>query len=133
MKAEISLTNGEKSPMTVYAGFAFSPSMLTAGSTSVVEFKPVTVDGVKALLADGYLSVCNPSHQVTLDAVHKKYGIQLDVPAVAPRVLLSQGDQLVVFSVSGLPRLGGDRYEYSEEEIASASLNLVLVTVTTQG
>ena len=62
----------------------------------------------------------NPSHAATIAAMQSRYGIDVPIPATPPRVVLNQGDSVIVMGVRGLPRLT-DRHEYTEEEIASAT------------
>lgn len=103
----------------LYFSFAIADSMFSSSATLVK--KSITAQEAKELLTDGYESACNPSHRATLNALSARYGITVDVPDVAPKVSLAQGDSVLVFSVRGLPRLGADRHEYTSEEVASAT------------
>ena len=51
------------------------------------------------------------------------------MPEKAPKVALGLGDSIVVMQINGLPRLGGDRHEYTEVEVAQATFTFCLWTV----
>lgn len=111
----------------VYFGLAMSDSMFP--SDCLVKREPLTLEALKALLVEGNVEVClNSSHAATITAMEVKYGITVAVPAAPPKVALSKGDKLALFSVRGLPRLT-DRHEYTEEEIASSTFVFGLWTV----
>ena len=104
--------------MTKFFGFALADSMFSGDCA--IQRKVLTADEVKAMA--GELTPClNPSHQATIDAMRKRYGIDVAIPEIPPRVSLGVGDSVVVMGVRGLPRLT-DRHEYTEEEIAQALL-----------
>ena len=99
-------------------GFALADSMF-AGDV-VIHRRPLTVDEVKKLVAEGVVSCFNPSHKPTIDAMRSRYGIDCAIPAIPPKVELRPGDSMVMMGVRGLPRLV-DRHEYTAEEISAAS------------
>ena len=112
---------------TMYFGFGISDSMFTGDVT--VTRKEITDPGyVDYLLRNPNSAYCeklvsclNPSHQATIDAMVKRYGISsVEIPEVAPRVSLEPGDVVIVMSPRGLPRLQ-DRHEYTDEEIEKAT------------
>jgi len=108
---------------TVYVGLALSDSMFPVGCNCTR--LPLQVDAAKAAIARAkergeLVSCCNSSHVATLTALKTRFGIELDAPAVPPKVKLQSGDKLIVFSTVGLQRLT-DRHEYTEAEIAGAS------------
>lgn len=105
--------------MATYFGFAVSDSMFNGDveiSRSVLD-----IEAVKFLVRQGVVPCLNPSHVATIAAMRSRYGIDVEIPEKAPQVSLEIGDRLIVMGVRGLPRLGADRHEYSEQEIASAS------------
>ena len=105
----------------VYFGFAVSDSMFSGDvelSRGVLD-----VEAVKLLVRQGVIPCINPSHVPTIRAMREKFGIDIPVPEKAPIVNLSEGERLIVMSVRGLPRLGADRHEYSQEEIDSATFS----------
>jgi hypothetical protein len=111
---------------TTYFGFALADSMF-AGDC-VIRRRVLSVEQVKALVAEGVQSCCNPSHQATIDAMRQRYGIDVPIPATPPRVALSPGDSVIVMGVRGLPRLT-DRHEYTPAEIAKAEFAFAIYTV----
>jgi hypothetical protein len=92
--------------------------MFADGTT--VTRKVVNVETVRRLVAAGVTPAINPSHKATIDAMTSRYGIEISIPEVAPKVALNTGDQMIVMSVRGLPRLEG-RHEYTDEEIEAAT------------
>jgi hypothetical protein len=112
--------------MKTYFGFALADSMFV-GNCQITR-RSVSVDEVKAMVAQGVESCCNPSHSATIDAMRSRFGIDVSVPETPPRVALGSGDSIVVMGVRGLPRLT-DRHEYTEEEIASATFTFAMYAV----
>jgi uncharacterized protein (DUF302 family) len=98
-----------------YFGFAVADSMFS-GNVTVRRTVNVNLAG---FFATDVISCCNPSHAATLAAAKSRFGIDLPIPESPPKVALTSGDELLVMSVRGLPRLT-DRREYTEEEIARA-------------
>ncbi len=114
--------------MTRYFGFAIADGMFPAECT--VTRQGINVENVMNILAEGYVSCCNPQHKTTLSAAKARFGLDIVVPESAPQVRLVPGDEVVVMSVRGLPRLEENRHEYTEEEIASAKFVFGIWTVT---
>jgi len=110
-----------------YFGFAIADGMFPP--TASVTRRPVTVDEVRELLASGYSSCCNPQHKSTLLAAKARYGLDITVPEKAPLVSLKPGDQVIVMSVRGLPRLEENRHEYTDAEVEKANFVFGLWTV----
>jgi len=110
----------------IFIGLALADSMFNGDC--VITRNAVGVEEVRAILADGYSSCCNPSHQATLTALKSRYGLDLVVPETPPKVSLNTGDRVVVLSVRGLPRLT-DRHEYTEAEVASATFAFSVYSV----
>lgn len=112
---------------TVFFGFALADSMF-AGDCEIKRTS-LSAEDVKKLAEAGSLTPClNPSHQATISAAKQRYGIEVEIPEVPPRVSVGSGDSVIVMGVRGLPRLT-DRHEYTEEEIASASFSFSQYTV----
>ena len=104
---------------TKYFGFALADSMFSGDVT--ITRRTLQHEEVRAMAEEGALTPClNPSHQATIDAMRKRFGIDVSIPAIPPKVLLGSGDSVVVMGVRGLPRLT-DRHEYTDEEISSAT------------
>jgi len=109
-----------------YFGFALADSMFV-GDCNITR-RTIPVEEVKALVAQGVESCCNPSHEATINAMRSRFGIDVAIPETPPRVSLNTGDSIVVMGVRGLPRLT-DRHEYTEEEVASATFSFSEYTV----
>jgi len=108
--------------MTMYFSFAISDSMFSSDCSVVRRsIDPEYVKVVKDMLCGDYVSALNPSHIPTIKAAKERFDLDLKVPEKAPIVELKIGDCLIVMSVRGLPRLGGDRHEYTADEIAKAT------------
>ena len=104
--------------MKTYFGFALADSMF--GGDCLIMRHTLSVEQVRTRVAQGIESCCNPSHRATIDAMRARFGIEIKIPEIPPRVSLSLGDAVIVMGVRGLPRLT-DRHEYTEDEIAKAS------------
>lgn len=121
-------TNTPSNNTTTFFGFALADSMF-GEYEGLIARKSLSADDVRARAAAGEFTPClNPSHGATIDAMRRRYGIDIPIPPTPPRVVLRPGDSVVVMGVRGLPRLT-DRHEYSEEEIASASFTFSEYTV----
>lgn len=95
-----------------------------------VRRQPVNELVAKTLLDNNTVDVaCNPSHAATIDAMKVRHNISVAIPNVAPIVKLVPGDQVLVLSVRGLPRLDATRHEYTADEIAAATFSFGLWTV----
>ena len=111
--------------MTTYFGFGLADSMFPGACT--ITRRPLVLSEAQAIVEAGVTSCLNPSHAPTVAAMRAR-GLDVAIPATAPRVELRPGDRLVVLGVRGLPRLEG-RHEYTPEEIAGASFALALYLV----
>ncbi|HMT02790.1 MAG TPA: hypothetical protein PKD00_05690 [Burkholderiales bacterium] len=111
----------------IFFGLAMADSMFPSECT--ISRQSLSLDELKGTLAGGVEVCLNPSHKATISAMEAKFGLVVDIPAEAPKVALTSGDKLVLFSVRGLPRLGGDRAEYTAEEIEGASFAFCMWTV----
>lgn len=105
--------------MTRYFGFAVADGMFPANV--VATRRPLSIEEVKILLAEGYVSCCNPQHATSLQAAKLRFGLKISVPEKAPLVALKVGDEVIVMGIRGLPRLQENRHEYTEDEVASAA------------
>ena len=112
--------------MKKFFGFALADSMFVDDCN--ITRRAVSVDEVKAMVAQGVESCCNFSHSATIDAMRSRFGIDVSVPETPSRVVLGFGDSIIVMGVRGLPRLT-NRHEYTEEEIASATFTFAMYTV----
>lgn len=109
-----------------FFGFALADSMFN-GDCEIIR-NVMGVDDVKAAVAAGVVSCCNPSHVATINAMTARYGIDVTIPEQPPRVSVGTGDSVIVMGVRGLPRLT-DRHEYTEDEIAQATFSFSRYTV----
>ena len=114
--------------MKTYFGFALADSMFS-GSDVLINRKRLTADEAVAVIKEGVVPCLNPSHLATIDVMRKRFGIDTPIPEKPPQVVLGGGDRLLVMGVRGLPRLT-DRHEYSEDEVAKATFEFSLYTVT---
>ena len=111
----------------MFFGFALADSMFSGDVC--IKRQVLSLDEVHQYLADPALIPClNPSHTATIDAMHSRFGIEVAIPDRPPQVQLCVGDDLIVMGVRGLPRLT-DRYEYTTQEIESATFNFTMYTV----
>jgi hypothetical protein len=104
--------------MTVFFGFALADSMFRGNVT--IARRELSVGEVHGRVGSGVVSCCNPSHAATIAAMRERYGIDVPIPEMPPRVELAAGDRVIVMGVRGLPRLT-ERHEYTPEEIAQAT------------
>ena len=111
----------------IYFGFAVADSMFEGNCT--VTRKLVSPDYVRGMAEEGRLTPClNPSHQATISAMQVRYGIDVAIPDMPPKVTLGVGDSILVMSVRGLPRLT-DSHEYTDEQIDAATFSFAEYTV----
>ena len=103
----------------VYFGFAISDSMFN-GSVEISR-SPLEIDAVKFLVKKGVIPCLNPTHRPTIEIMRTKFGLDVPIPDSAPHVSLGVGDRVIVMGVRGLPRLGAERHEYTQEEIQGAT------------
>ena len=87
----------------------------------------ISVREVRELMG-GAVPCVNKSHEATIDAMEKRFGIRVRMPEGEPRVLLESGDRLIVAEVRNLPRLAGRR-ECTNREIMRATFTFSLYTV----
>jgi len=112
---------------TRYFGFAIADGMFPPDV--VVARHAITIENAKQFLAAGEVVSClNASHTATVE-VMKELGLNVKIPVTPPIIHLQYGDQILVMSVRGLPRLTEDRH-YTPEEIAQAEFVFGLWTVS---
>lgn len=111
--------------MKKYFGFAIADSMTPERCT--LKKEPLEKAMLKAEI-ESAIPCVNTSHQATIDALRERYGIQIIVPVVPPKISLDYGDELIIMSVRGLPRLI-DRHEYTQQEIDNATFAFSIYTV----
>ena len=107
----------------IFFGFALADSMFEGDCAIMRKVVDAAFVREKAV---GLIPCLNPSHQATIDAMRRRFGIEIAVPDAPPKVALSPGG--AVMGVRGLPRLT-DRHEYTAEEIAGASFSFSVYTV----
>ncbi len=111
--------------MATYLSLAISDTMFPANATlSKTALQP---KDVSVYLTD-IVSALNPGHATTIDAIKRRYGFDLPIPTIAPKVALVHGDALLVIQAQFKRRLAeGERY--SDEEVAAAPIAFSLYTV----
>jgi hypothetical protein len=126
---------GEK-PMTTFISLATSATMFPAvpyGGTIITS--TLTPELVQRRISAGVSSALNPSHASTIDAIRRRYGLELALPVLthgqrAPQVKLNPGDELFIVQAV-LPRLNeGERH--SDETVANAPINFLRWRVPVQ-
>jgi len=110
----------------IYFGFALADSMFSGDCQ--IQRRVISVSEVLKYIEAGVIPCFNASHEATVFAMNSRFGINLEIPEVPPRVSLNPGDSVIVMGVRGLPRLT-DRRHYSFEEISSATFVFSIYTV----
>ncbi len=111
----------------VFFGFALANGMFLGDCK--IHRRVISLEEAKEVIDQGVESCLNRFHTATVDAMHQRFGIKVDVPETPPNVQLGNGDSILVMGVQGLPRLTGDRHHYTDEEVASATFEFVLYAV----
>ncbi len=114
--------------MKMFFGFALGDSMFPGNCT--IRRQVMSAEDVKAAIAVGVISCCNPSHTATIHAARDRFGITVPTPEEPPRVELAPGESIIVMGVRGLPRMTG-RHEYTHEEVAQATFLFARYSVQT--
>lgn len=112
--------------MKTFFGFALADSMFI-GDVTIVRRALTPAEAIEVVNL-GVVSCLNPSHQATIQAAKKRFGIEVDIPVTPPQVQLGAGDSLIVMGVRGLPRLT-DRHEYTQGEVEKAGFLFSIYTV----
>lgn len=126
MNPEKKIQNIEFRPTHVFFGFALADSMFSFDCD--ISRRSLSVEEVLSFISSGVIPCFNPSHEATVFAMNSRFGINLPIPEVPPRVSLNLGDSVIVMGVRGLPRLT-DRRHYSFEEINNATFVFTIYTV----
>ena len=100
-----------------FIALAIADSMFAVDAQ--VSRRPLNVDEVKAIVADGVVSGFNPSHATTIAALEAKHGIVVPVPEKAPMIKLAVGDCLVVMSAR-FPRRLAEGETWTQDEVMAA-------------
>ena len=111
--------------MQNYVSLAISDTMFPEG-----EFRKESLNAEQArmfLRNNSIVSVANPSHAATFDALNRKFGIDLPVPDKAPQIALKSYDRILVFQAR-LPRLAEGEV-HSEATVDSAVFSFSLWTI----
>lgn len=112
--------------MTTFISLAVSATMFPQDGT--IEMQPLTPQEVNTILAlEPVESALNPSHATTIDAIRRKFNIDLPIPAKAPKVFLNPGDSVIILQAQ-LPRLA-EGETHSEETINNAAISFRRWTV----
>ncbi len=115
-----------------FVGLAMSSTMFQ-GDLLILrrELSPVEVREI--LARQDVVSCVNPSHKATVDALKKKFGIEVPIPdGPAPKIVLEPGDSLLVLSANFKRRLA-EGEKYSPEEVEAAQYEFALYQVAPQG
>jgi hypothetical protein len=105
------------SDVKTFIALAIADSMFACDAQLVR--RPLTIEEVKAIVADGVMSGFNPSHMTTIAALNTKHGIVVEVPEKAPMIKLAVGDRLVVMSCRFPRRLAEGEVWTAEEVMAT--------------
>jgi len=112
--------------MKTYFSLAIADNMFTGNV--LIQRCELSPTEVKKLVEHGVVSCCNPSHNAVLNVLRARFDITVPAAETPPRVELVPGDSIIVLGVRGLPRLT-DRHEYTDEEVAFASLTFSMYSV----
>jgi len=105
--------------MAIYISLAVSATMFpVAGEIYMEECTPAQVS--IAIRRRGAVSAANPSHKATLDAIKRKYNIEIPVEEKPPKVKLQDKDELIIVQAH-LPRLAEGEV-HSDETVREAKI-----------
>ena len=62
----------------VYFGFAIADSMFE--DDAIIAKMKIDVDEVKQIISEGVIPCLNPSHVATIDAMRRRFGIDVTIP-----------------------------------------------------
>lgn len=111
--------------MTTFVSLAVSATMFP--ENGAIEMNSASPEMVRDLLASGVVSALNPSHTSTIDAIKRRYDLDLPIPEKAPKVLLASGDSVLIIQAQ-LPRLNEGEV-HSNEAVQNAPISFRLWTV----
>ena len=112
--------------MTTFISLAVSATMFPENGS--IRMEPLTSDDIQDILAsENIASALNPSHATTIDAIRRRFDIDLPIPERASKVLLGYGDSVVILQAQ-LPRLAEGEV-HSDETVQSAPISFRRWTV----
>jgi len=113
--------------MAKYFNTTLGSSMLPDG---MIEIVTIAEDvAANYLLDPEVVNAANPSHANTLDAMSRRLGVDVR-SAKGGRVSLEAGDSCLIVEIGNIPR---ETREFTDEEVAKATLMFRLVAVYGQG
>lgn len=111
----------------LYFAFTTSDSMWPANCR--LQRLALTEEGARRLITTFKVeSACNPRHTGSIKAMRRKFGDRIPIPERPPQVRLTFGDEIVIMSLRGLPRLEEPR-EYTDAEMERATFEYALYRV----
>jgi hypothetical protein len=113
--------------MAMYISLALSDTMFPEGKFHKESFAVDEARDWLQINEDRLISAANPTHTSTIDALNRRFEIDLPVPDKAPQVSLVSGDQIMVFQAR-LPRLDEGEV-HSPETVNSAEFKFSLWTI----
>ena len=89
--------------------------------------KVVDAKEVKSL-ESGLIPCLHRGQEALMEALRRRYDIDITVPDAPIRVNLKSGDSIIIMHAYGLPQLIG-RCEYTNKEISSADFTFAMYTI----
>lgn len=94
----------------------------------VVNHKRISLEKAKELIGEGVIACVDKSDEATMDAIRRRFWIQVEVPEDPPQVILMSGDKVIALRVRDLPQ-PVDRRKYSDQDLARAKFEFSLYRV----
>lgn len=110
----------------VYAGFNIADSMFDGDCT--IQRKVINAEQFKGFCGPDVIAVFNRAHEATIRALKQRYGLDLEIPTISPRIILRPGDLLLTATLRGLPR-HTHNHNYSDEEVARATFTFAVYNI----
>lgn len=107
--------------MKIYFGFAIADGMFNEIANVSRRSLDITDPETKKRIENAIPAI-NKFHTATVKAMKVRFGIEVNVPETPPKITLDIGDEMIVMSVRGLPRLTENRH-YTGKEIANAEFS----------
>lgn len=107
--------------MKTYFGFAIADGMFNEIANVSRRSLDITDPATKKQIENAIPAI-NKFHAATVEAMKSRFDLDVEVPETPPRIHLDVGDEMIVMSVRGLPRLTENRH-YTDEEIANADFS----------
>lgn len=111
--------------MTTFFGFEVSDSMFK-GTVSIVR-EELSATAAVAMIKEEQKLVVTASNKALIDAMKRKFGLEVTIPEKPPSVSLRPGDSMYVMQVCGLPLIF--RHEYLPYEIEKMTFTFSYWTV----